>query len=50
MTEYDKLLEEARAKAEAFKSTAKEYIPKMYSALRNENPNHTPEDARDSKP
>jgi hypothetical protein len=47
LTEYDKLLEDARAKAEAFKSTAKEYIPKMYSALRNENPNHTPEDARD---
>jgi hypothetical protein len=47
LTEYDKLLEEARAKAEAFRSTAKEYVRKMYLALRNENPNHTPEDARD---
>lgn len=47
MTEYDKLLEEARAKAEAFRSTAKEYVRKMYLALRNENTNHTPEDARD---
>jgi hypothetical protein len=46
LTEYDKLLEDARAKAEAFKSTAKEYIPKMYRAL-NENPNLKPEDARD---
>jgi hypothetical protein len=46
LTEYDKLLEEARAKAEAFRSTAKEYVRKMYLALRNENPNHTPEDAR----
>ena len=27
--------------------TAKEYIPKMYLALRDENPNFTPEDARD---
>jgi hypothetical protein len=47
LTEYDKLLEEAEAKAEAFRSTAKEYIPKMYYALRDENPNLTPEDARD---
>jgi predicted secreted Zn-dependent protease len=47
LTEYDKLLEDARAKAEAFKSTAKEYTPKMYRALRNENPTPTPEDARD---
>jgi len=48
MTEYDKLLNEARAKTEAFsKLTAKEYIPKMYWALRNENQNFIPEDARD---
>ena len=47
LTEYDKLLEDARTKAEAFKSTAKEYIPKMYCALRNENQNLIPEDARD---
>lgn len=47
LTEYDKILQEARAKAESFKSTAREYIPKLYSALRNENPNLTPDDARD---
>lgn len=48
MTEYDELLKEARAKTEAFfKSTAKEYIPKMYQALRDENRNLTPKDARD---
>jgi hypothetical protein len=46
LTEYDKLLEEARAKAQAFRSTAREYVPKMYSALRNENPNLKPKDAR----
>ena len=44
---YDDLLEEARAKAEAYRSTAKEYIPKMYEALLNENSNISPEDARD---
>jgi hypothetical protein len=48
LTEYDKLVEEVRTKAEAFRSsTAKEYIPKMYRALRNESPTLTPEDARD---
>jgi hypothetical protein len=47
MTSYDQLLEEARTKAESFKSTAREYIPKMYLALRNENQNLTPQDARD---
>jgi hypothetical protein len=47
LREYDKLLEEVRTKAEVFRSTAREYIPKMYSALRNENSNLTPEDARD---
>jgi hypothetical protein len=47
LTEYDKLLEDIRAKAEAFKSAAREYIPKMYQALRDENPDITPEDARD---
>jgi len=47
LSNYDDLLEEARTKAEAFRSSAKEYIPKMYKALRNENPNISPEDARD---
>lgn len=47
MTKYEELLKEARAKAEAFALTAREYIPKMYDALRNEDSNLTPEDARD---
>jgi hypothetical protein len=47
LSNYDDLLEEARTKAEAFRSSAKEYIPEMYKALRRENPNISPEDARD---
>jgi len=47
LSNYDDLLEEARTKAEDFRSSAKEYIPKMFEALRNENPNISPEDARD---
>jgi hypothetical protein len=47
LSEYDDILERAREAAEQFKSTAKEFIPKMYKALRDENPNISPEDARD---
>jgi hypothetical protein len=47
MSKYDDLLKEAKAKAEAFTLTAKEYIPKMYNALREEDPNISPDDARD---
>ena len=47
MSEYDDILERAREAAEQFRSTAKEFIPKMYRALRNENRNISPEDARD---
>ncbi len=47
MSEYDDILENARQAAERFKSTAKEFIPKMYKALHNENPNISPDDARD---
>jgi hypothetical protein len=47
MTEYDDLLDEARRKAEAYRSTAKKYIPRMFYALRRENANLTPQDARD---
>ena len=47
MGEYDDLLEEARSKAAAYMSTAKIYIPKMYTALINESKNVSPEDARD---
>ena len=44
---YDDLLEEARAKANAFRESAKQYVRNMYLALRNENPNITSEDARE---
>jgi hypothetical protein len=47
MSKYDDLLNEAKANAEAFALTAKEYIPKMYSALREEDPNISPYDAKD---
>ena len=44
---YDALLKEAKAKAEAFALTAREYIPKMYDARRTEDSSLSPEDARD---
>jgi hypothetical protein len=44
---YDELLEQARQRADAFRSTAKEFIPKMYKALRDEDPNTSPGDTRD---
>jgi hypothetical protein len=47
LSEYDELLEKARKAGEQFRSTAKEFIPKMYKALCNENSNISPEDARD---
>ena len=47
MSEYDDLLAEATSKAELFRATAKVYIPKMYVALRKENSNLSPTDARD---
>jgi hypothetical protein len=47
LSEYDDILEKARKSAEQFRSTAKEFIPKMYKALRNEKPNISSEDARD---
>jgi hypothetical protein len=47
MSEYDDLLAEATSKAELFRATAKEYIPKMYAALRKENSNLSPTDAKD---
>lgn len=47
MSKYDDLLREAKANAEAFALTAREYIPKMYSALRTEDPSITPDEARD---
>jgi hypothetical protein len=47
MPEYDNLLDEARRKAEAYRSTANKYIPRMFYALRREDANLTPQDARD---
>jgi hypothetical protein len=47
LSTYDELLERVKAIAQAHQFKAKEYIPKMYWALRNENSNVTPEDARD---
>ncbi|MGB6673194.1 MAG: hypothetical protein WBE34_12230, partial [Candidatus Nitrosopolaris sp.] len=47
MSEYDDLVKEAKVKAAAFQSTAREYIPKMYQALRKENHEIPPTDARD---
>jgi hypothetical protein len=44
---YDDLLNEAKANASALALTAKEYIPKMYSALSEEDPNISPYDAKD---
>jgi hypothetical protein len=41
------LLTEAKSKAEAFTTTAKVYIPRMYAALRSENVHLSPVDARD---
>ena len=47
LSEYDDLVKEAKVKAAAFQSTAREYIPKMYQALRKENHEIPPTDARD---
>jgi hypothetical protein len=47
MSEYDDILEKAREAGEQFKSRAKEFIQKMYHALRSENSNISAEDARD---
>jgi hypothetical protein len=48
MSVYDDLLEEVRTKVAAFRqTTAKEYIPQMYLALHDENPDLAPEDVRE---
>ncbi|MGB8934202.1 MAG: hypothetical protein WCC17_03740 [Candidatus Nitrosopolaris sp.] len=47
MTKYDNLLEEVGKKVTAFQAVAKKYIPRMYEALRNEDPHISPQDARD---
>jgi hypothetical protein len=46
MAEYDELLEQVHNIGTAHRSKARQYIPKMYGALRNENPTLTPQDAR----
>ena len=44
---YAELLAEVRTKVDAFlTSTANEYVPKMYQALRNENQDISAQDAR----
>jgi hypothetical protein len=49
MTEYERLLTEVLAKINAFRSTtAREYIPKMYEALRKDDPLLTPQDIRNT--
>ena len=48
MSSYEELLMEARTRVATFQqSTAREYIPRMYTELRSENSGTTPEDARD---
>lgn len=51
MSEYNNLLEQAKLQVNGLRdrliSTTKGFIPKMYSALRNENPHITLEEARD---
>jgi hypothetical protein len=48
LSEYDDLLEELKRKVDAFRrTTAKEYIPNMYRALRNQYPSLSPQDARE---
>jgi len=47
LSEYDELLKEVKGKYSTFQSTAREYIPKMYQALRKENHEIPPTDARE---
>jgi hypothetical protein len=48
MSTYEELLEEARTKVQSIQqSTAQEYVPKMYRAFRDANPDLASEDARD---
>lgn len=48
MTSYDDLLKEVRTRvADIQKLTSREFIPRMYTELCNENSGITPEDARD---
>jgi hypothetical protein len=48
MTTYEELLEESRFKIQSFlESIANEYVPKMFWALHDENPELEPEDVKD---
>jgi hypothetical protein len=47
MSKYDELLKEAKAKAEPFALTAREYLRNMYDALCTEDSSLSLEDARD---
>ncbi len=47
MTEYERLLEEAKTKVYGLlSSTAKDYVPRMYKAIRDELPHLSPIEAR----
>lgn len=47
MKEYDRLLQQATQEEERHRAVAKTIIPLMYAALRDEEPNMTPQDARE---
>ena len=48
MSTYEELLEESRFKIQSFlDSTANEYVPNMFWALHNDNPDLEPEDVKD---
>jgi hypothetical protein len=47
VSKYDDLLDEVKRKAAAFQSIAKKYVPRMYEALRSEDPHMSPQDARE---
>ena len=48
MSTYEELLEESRFKIQSFlDSTANEYVPKMFWALHDEDPELVPEDVKD---
>ena len=46
MSTYDEMLQQVKVIGQAHQSKVKEYIPNIYWALRNEDSNTTPEDAR----
>jgi len=47
MSKYDDLLKSAKADSKTFHESARDYIPKMCKALKDENPESTKDDIRD---